>query len=154
MNGIKEFLRDDYRKKALYRSKDCISFEKLYDYINGISPIGMRKGVESHLAKCYHCLDVMISIHSGIKDSYYKRRWVLKKEVLFLIMAVICFLSSFIFSRFFLQFLTATIILGIKWIVDSKSSRMLIMIYEAWKRGGESEAGRILKNIDTKSERR
>jgi len=154
MNGIKEFLRDDYRKKVLYRTKDCIPFEKLYDYTNGTLPLRIREGIESHLAKCYYCLDMVVSIHSGIENSYYKRRWGLKKETLFLLMAVICFLSSFIFSRFFLQFLTATTILGIKWIVDSKSSRMLITIYEAWKRGGEREAGRILKDIDTKSERR
>lgn len=72
----------------------------------------------------------------------------MKREGLFLIMAVGFFILSFIFSRYFLQFLAAAIILSLKWIVDSKNSKILITIYEAWKRGGERETGRLLKEME------
>jgi hypothetical protein len=41
----------------------------------------------------------------------------------------------------------ATLLLGIKWIVDAKSTKMLVMIYEAWKHGGEKEASRVLERV-------
>lgn len=150
MKKIKEFLKYDYRKKILNVPKDCPSLKEICDYASGLLPLEKKKAIESHLAGCYHCLDMVTSIHDGIKFYNPKRRYKMKKEDLFLIMAIISFLLSFIFSRYFLQFLTATIIFGIKWIVDSKSSKTLIMIYEAWKRGGEREAGRILREIETK----
>jgi hypothetical protein len=46
------------------------------------------------------------------------------------------------------QFLTATLLLGIKWVADAKSTKMLVMIYEAWKNGGEKEASRILSSLE------
>ncbi|MFA5255328.1 MAG: hypothetical protein WC419_01350, partial [Candidatus Omnitrophota bacterium] len=61
---------------------------------------------------------------------------------------------SFVFQRFFLQFLTATLLLGVKWITDAKSTKMLIMIYEAWKKGGEKEASRILSVLDREPKNR
>ena len=72
----------------------------------------------------------------------------MKKEIIFVIIAMICFISSFVISRFFLQFLAATIIFGMKWIVDSKTNRLLVMIYDAYKRGGEKEAGRIINKLE------
>ena len=50
----------------------------------------------------------------------------------------------------FLQLLVATILLGIKWITDSRTTKMLIMIHDAWKRGDEKETSRILERFDTK----
>ena len=128
-------------------SKDCFSFEVLYDYLNGNLPQKEKGKLESHLVKCYYCLDNVVVIYEGI-NFYNRGRPKLKKESIFLILAIISFIASFIFGRYFLQFLVATIIFGIKWIVDSKTSRMLIMIYDAWRKGGEREAGRILKKIE------
>jgi hypothetical protein len=66
---------------------------------------------------------------------------------------VASFALSFVFPRYFLQFLVATILLGAKWIIDAKNTRMLVMIYEAWRKGGEKEASRILESmkVDTKN---
>lgn len=132
----------------------CPALEELCDYVKGSLTQKMREEIESHLACCYHCLDIVVSIHDGAtfynKSCKKRKGFTMKKEFLFLIMAVLCFLASFVFSRFFLQFLTATIILGIKWIVDSKTNKMLILIYDAWKRGGEREAGRILKELESR----
>ena len=49
----------------------------------------------------------------------------------------LCFLLSFVFSRFFLQFLAAAVLLGVKWIVDQKVTRTQILIYKALKESEE-----------------
>jgi hypothetical protein len=67
---------------------------------------------------------------------------------LYLILAIIFFVSSFAIPRFFLQFLVATLLLGAKWVTDSKSTKMLIMIHEAWKNGGEREASEVIRRFD------
>ena len=72
----------------------------------------------------------------------------MKKINIYLILAIISFILSFVFQHYFVQFLTATLLLGIKWISDAKSTKMLVMIYEAWKKGGEKEASRILSSLD------
>lgn len=145
---LNEFLRKDYRDKALRPAKDCLSIDELYNYAKGASLEREKMRIESHLAGCYRCLDGLVAINSGMKPYGGARRRVLKKEYICLIAAIVCFAFSFIYSRYFLQFLAATLILGIKWIVDSKTNRMLIMIYDAYKRGGEKEAGRVLKETE------
>lgn len=79
---------------------------------------------------------------------------IMKKINIYLVLAVMSFILSFVFPQYFLQFLTATLLLGIKWVADSKSTKMLVMIYEAWKKGGEKEASRILKSFDSNSKNR
>jgi len=61
---------------------------------------------------------------------------------------------SFTVPQYFIQLLVATLLLGIKWIVDAKSIKMFIMVYDAWKKGGEKEASRILSALDTKPKNR
>lgn len=73
----------------------------------------------------------------------------MKKINLYLVLACAAFLLSFITPRYFIQSLVATLILGIKWVVDSKTTRMLIMIQEAWKKGGERDVSRIMHTLDT-----
>jgi len=65
-----------------------------------------------------------------------KNRW--------LIASITAFALSFAFPPVFLQFLLAAGILGGKWIFDSENARTLIMIYNAWKKGGEKEAGEMI----------
>jgi hypothetical protein len=149
MKKIKEYLEYKRAENIAKTSKDCLSFDELCSYAEGALPTQERGKIERHLAECYRCLDILVSIHDGTKKIAKTRRVILKKEHMFLAVAIIAFTLSFIFSRYFLQFLTATIVFGIKWIVDSKSTKTLIMINEAWKRGGEVEAMRVLKDIKT-----
>ncbi|MCM8790997.1 MAG: hypothetical protein NC938_04770 [Candidatus Omnitrophica bacterium] len=116
--------------------------------------------VEIHIASCADCLAKVVSAHDAVNalrvDGFPKneRKKTMKKINPYLILAVIFFILSFVIPRYFLQLLAATIILGIKWVVDSKSAKMLVMIYEAWKSGGEREASRILETLDTRSKHR
>jgi len=68
-------------------------------------------------------------------------KWLPKnlKKNKWLIASITAFVLSFAFPPMFLQFLLAAGVLGGKWIFDSENAKTLIMIYNAWKKGGEKE---------------
>jgi hypothetical protein len=66
----------------------------------------------------------------------------------YLVLAILFFMLSFFIPRFFIQSLVATIIFGIKWVADSRSAKMLVMVYDAWKRGDEDETSRLLGSLE------
>lgn len=153
MEKVVRFLRQDYLKKHKNASRECVSVEKLCDYARNTLLAKEKEDIESHLSGCYRCLDMLVAIRAGMDYRYDNKygRENMKKDGLFLLLAVICFVLSFLFGRYFLQFLAATLILSMKWIVDTKTNRMLIMIYDAWKRSGEKGAGRLLRDLETKN---
>ena len=121
---------------------------ELADYLSKASSDEARKRIEDHIACCNDCLDGAISAHESVKKFRKGKAGIMKKVNIYLILAIVSFILSFIYRDYFLQFLTATLLLGIKWIADAKSTKMLIMIYEAWKKGGDKEASRILSSLD------
>lgn len=128
-------------------------------FLDNSLPKDERKKCEEHLASCADCLIKIVSAYESVKDfrgdKNSKRKMnIMKKINIYLVLAIIAFALSFITPRYFLQLLVATLLLGIKWIADSKSTKMLIMIYEAWKKGGEKEASRVLEALDPKSKNR
>jgi hypothetical protein len=127
---------------------------ELADYLSNTLKGEDRKRVEDHIACCNDCLETVVSAHESVKTFKKGKAKVMKKINVYLILAIISFILSFVFQSYFIQFLTATLLLGIKWIADAKSTKMLIMIYEAWKKGGEKEASRILSSLDRDSKNR
>ena len=127
------------------------------DYLSRSLPAAATERVKEHLAGCDECLAAMVSAYEsagrpGNKNSLMtKIRAIMKKLNIYLILAVLSFALSFVTPRHFIQLLVATLLLGIKWIVDAKSTKMLVMIYEAWKHGGEKEASRVLERVDQKT---
>jgi hypothetical protein len=121
---------------------------ELADYLSGILTGEDRKKVEDHIACCNSCLESMVSAHESVKEFKKRKGGIMKKINIYLVLAAISFILSFVFQHHFVQFLTATLLLGIKWIADAKSTKMLVMIYEAWKNGGEKEASRILSSME------
>lgn len=67
---------------------------------------------------------------------------------LYIALATVAFAFSFITPRYFMQLLVATLLLGLKWVADSKSTRMLVMIHEAWKRDGSRGASDALERLE------
>ena len=47
--------------------------------------------------------------------------------------AVIAFILSFIFPKYFMQCLVVTLILGIRWALNSEGGRTLIMVQDSWR---------------------
>jgi hypothetical protein len=121
---------------------------ELADYFSNVLTGEARKGIEDHIACCNDCLDNAVSAYESVKTFKKRKSGTMKKINVYLILAIISFILSFIFRDYFMQLLTATLLLGTKWIADAKSTKMLVMIYEAWKKGGEKEASRILSTLD------
>lgn len=127
---------------------------ELADFLSSsLSAKEARALIEKHLSSCNECLAKAVSAYESVrlfrKGMPAKRKGnFLKRLNIYLVLALLSFLFSFMVPRYFLQLLVATLVLGIKWVVDSKSAKMLIMIYEAWRKGGEKEASRILETID------
>jgi len=127
---------------------------KLAGYLDRTISADERKRIESHLASCRECFHTMIAAHEAVtkfrKDEKTKNRRsrFMKKINPYLALAIVFFLFSFITPRFFIQSLVATLLFGIKWVADSRSTKMLVMIYDAWKRGGDKEVSRVLDTIE------
>ena len=129
---------------------------KIADFLEGSLPPEERAIIEEHMAYCGECLEKAVSAYESVGlfrgNKHDKgRNGFMKKLNFYLVFAVIAFALSFVMPRYFIQLLVATLLLGIKWITDSKSTKMLVMIYEAWKKGGEKEASRILETFDSES---
>ena len=70
------------------------------------------------------------------------------KRHLWLVAAAVTFALSFVFRQYFMQFLVVTLILGIKWAIESKNFRTLIMVIDQWRRHSYD------KDADSTSDRR
>jgi hypothetical protein len=126
---------------------------ELADYLSGHLSKDLRRTVETHLGACDDCLQAVISAREAVAEfNKYKplknrKDTVMKKLNIYLTLTIISFTLSFITPRFFIQLLVATLLLGMKWVVDSKTTKMLVMIHEAWKRDGGEGASRILETV-------
>ncbi len=121
---------------------------ELADYLSNVLTGEARSRIEDHIACCDDCLNNVVSAHESVKIFKKRKAPLMKKINIYLILAATSFILSFLFREYFLQFLTATILLGAKWISDAKSTKMLVMIYEAWKKGQDKEVSHILSSLD------
>ena len=126
----------------------------LADYLDNLLSLEDRRLVEAHAADCDECRNKMVSAYESAR-SFRKSPPTNKRKAkpmgrinLYIIFTIISFTLSFIIPRFFLQLLVATLLLGAKWITDSKTTKMLVMIHEAWKNGGEREASEVIRRFD------
>ncbi|MDD5421947.1 MAG: hypothetical protein WC592_02280 [Candidatus Omnitrophota bacterium] len=114
-----------------------------------------RKRVETHIYGCEECLARVVSAYESVnsfnKKGLPKKRKgnIMNRINLYFVLAAISFALSFAVPRYFLQLLAATLLLGAKWIADSKTTKMLVMIHEAWKNGGGREASRVLEKFES-----
>lgn len=131
----------------------CISEVGLNDYLSDAISGKARSEIENHLADCDACLEKLVFAYEVTRDfnrtktKGEKRMEFVWKINVWLLGAILAFVLSFLVPRYFVQLLVATILLGTKWIFDSVNARILIMIYDAWNKGGEQEAGRILNTL-------
>lgn len=127
---------------------------KLADYLDNLLSGKEMRDIEKHVASCNECRARMISSYESVKQFKESTRSDKRKAKnmgridLYLILAIISFALSFILPRHFLQLLVATLLLGAKWVADSKSTKMLVMIHEAWKTDGEHGASEVIKRFD------
>ncbi|MFH1868023.1 MAG: hypothetical protein ABH843_03530 [Candidatus Omnitrophota bacterium] len=143
-------------------SLGCPSDEDLSEYVDGVVSGDLkRQDLIKHVSECDHCFSKTASavsalagfkgeasVASGaasvkkaksIPKMFAKKRMSLMKRNKYLFVAAGFFLLSFIFKVFFLQFLAAASIFGIKWAMDTGGSKALIMIYDTWQHRKTSE---------------
>lgn len=126
---------------------------ELADFLGGTLAPEDRERVDEHIASCADCLKTIVSAHeavNGKKAATNRKDNIMKKINIYLVLAILSFILSFTMPRYFMQFLVATLLLGIKWVADSKSTKMLVMIYEAWRSGGEKEVSKIIEKFGQK----
>jgi len=126
---IQEYLRSK-AKGELTRTKDCLLERDLADYIEVKLPTEKRDKIEAHLAKCLFCQNLLVTTKEILtkhatkaniwRDIVVKNKW--------LWFSLIGFTLSFIFPRYFLQFLLAAFLLGLKWVFSGEGTRNLVMI--------------------------
>ncbi|MCX5680122.1 MAG: zf-HC2 domain-containing protein [Candidatus Omnitrophica bacterium] len=127
---------------------------KIAGYLDKTISADERKRVELHIAYCRECLKAMTAAHESVaqfrknKKDNNQKAYSMRKINPYLALAIAFFLFSLIIPRFFIQSLVATLVFGIKWVADSRSAKMLIMIYDAWKRDDNKGISRILDNLD------
>jgi len=136
----------------------CPPEPTLNSYLTGTLENEERENIEKHIADCSKCLYKIAEAHEVLNEGTFKKikefmMKPLKKINYWLVGCIIMFVLSFLIRRFFIQLLVGSTLLGLKWIVDNKNTKMLIMIYDAWKRGGEKEAQNILKSLDERMKR-
>ncbi len=126
----------------------CPDEKILSAYLKAVLPSEERKVVEKHLAGCDACRGLIIDAHNILKKNGFLKtagklgQWIIKNR--WGIGSATALICSFFVPRYFLQFLAAALILGSKWITDSRTTKTLIMIHEAWKRGNRNDAENTL----------
>lgn len=152
MEKIDKLIKLNLAKKAAEAKLEpyagCPTDAELVEYCLGKAVKAKKEAAEKHLAGCFLCLDKVVSIHGGLKMKFKKpaKAGILSKNK-WLIASIASFMLSFAFHPVFLQFLLAAGIFGGKWIFDSQNARLLVMIYDAWKKGSDKEASEIAETL-------
>ena len=152
---IKLALKEDLKGLSLEKSYTCPTESDLADYFGGFLSRKRKNEIESHLTICPACVEDLILAEKVASSKTEKRPrgknfkdWL--KKNLWLLPAIVSFALSFIYSRYFIQFLIATLVLAGKWIFETVNAKILIMIYDAWKRGGEKEVSKVLERVNNR----
>ncbi|MBD3379421.1 MAG: hypothetical protein GF408_03050 [Candidatus Omnitrophica bacterium] len=115
----------------------CLSEEVLSAYLSGKLAGEERRRAEKHIACCENCRRTMGEAYDITKNKTAGEMFfcVLEKlkENKWGLISVFLIVLSFLFPRYFLQFLSAALLSGVKWVVEARSLKMMIMVREARK---------------------
>lgn len=129
----------------------CPTEELLSEYLAGTVSGEERELVEKHLASCDKCRMLLAEAHAVLETPdlheifFNLKKWLRKNT--WLVIATSSLTASFFFREHFLQLLTVSILSGVKWIIDSKTTKMLITVYEAWKKSSSDKGDNIFSDI-------
>jgi len=173
---IKGYLKDKLDLDKADKTFDCPNEEVLIGYLKGALDKEANQLVEHHLTGCGYCLSQLSlayqsqlsdkqgsfepvpqelvnktksSLGIPITNNLKRGKTKVKKANLFLAGAIVPFALSFIFPKYFIQFLVVTLVLGIRWAFESESGRTMIMILDSWRHHShdkDEEISHRLKN--------
>jgi len=122
------------REGALKKCNECPSEAELGSYAEGGLSKKRRQELERHIAGCLYCQDMLI-VANKVLSEFQQRIWQILGRRKWLLGCLLCFMFSFIFPRYFMQFLIAALILGIKWATEG--ARSIIMVYKELQQNKE-----------------
>ena len=158
---IKEYLKNNLGLEKNDKTVDCPDEVILVEYLDTGLDKEKYQYIEHHIAGCGFCLSQLslasqskliykqggfepapqtlinktksqLGIYESESNTKNNKKKMIKKQ-LFLLGAIIFFILSFIFPKYFFQFLVGTLILGIRWAFESESGRTLIMVFDSWR---------------------
>jgi len=143
-------------------SMSCPDEKTLSSYLDERLFEAERKAIEAHLSECAHCLDLLVVAYEAqgsrggvtpplLKEKVRKRLGLRQKrkrsELKWLFGALVSFTLSFVFKRYFAQFLVAAAILGFKWVIEGEAAKRAIMIFKGidrdQKKGERKPSSRV-----------
>ncbi|KPK41806.1 MAG: hypothetical protein AMJ78_04535 [Omnitrophica WOR_2 bacterium SM23_29] len=151
---LKAYMKEKSTQKKVRRTASCPDEATLSLYLNGVLSRSEEQVIEGHIADCHFCLENLRTAYLG--DELYRERNLpdsakglinkakriaklattnkRAKKNLYLFGTVLSFALSFLFPRYFVQFLVAALILGLKWVFESENARTLIMVLSSLRR--------------------
>ena len=133
MDNLEGAIKKSFRKNpAFQKTPSCLSELELGRYLDKTLSVNQKDIIEKHLADCGYCLDLLVVAKDVLRDSKKKVNIAqsLTKQKWF-ILSSLSFLLSFFIKRYFFQFLTLSLILGLKWALSGEGSRNLVMIFRS-----------------------
>lgn len=152
-------MKENMSKTNAEKMMRCPDEATLSSYLGGMLEEPEVRLIEAHVSNCHFCLENIRAAYVG--DNLYKGRSLPNsteklinkakgiaklstknkrfKKNLWLFGTVISFALSFIFPRYFVQFLVAALILGLKWVSESEGVRLLIMALDSRRQSREKD---------------
>ena len=175
---IKEYLEKDLRLDPDGKTADCLDEQTLLEYLKDKPMSPKRSLSEHHIAGCGFCLSnlsllaesrqmardktlapvpqklidktkSLLKIDKDQERKNMQRRKTIKRR-LFLAGTIISFALSFLIPRYFMQFLVAALILGMRWSFESESGRTLIMVIDSWRRHSRDKDDEISRRTKSR----
>jgi len=168
-----------YRQKAK-KTAQCIDSRLLLDYAARNLDEPEAAIIEGHIANCGFCLSelniIFEALASGNQEGFepvpreliaaarktldgrlaparQRKPPRITKGRLFLGGTILFFAASFLVPRYFMQFLVAALILGIRWAFESESGRALIMVVDSWRKHSHDDDDEISRRLKGRSNR-
>ncbi len=95
------------------------------------------------VAPCPHCGRSI----TPFKRPASRQKW---ENLFWLVVMLGSFTLSFVFRRYFMQFLVLTLLAGFKWVMEMRASKTQIMIYRALSEESDRPADRLKKFQENK----
>jgi len=134
MEKLEKMIKEGLNKGSFdfKKTPSCPSDLELGKYLDKSVSVSQKDRIERHLADCGYCLDLLVTAKEALKD-FPKKPNVLQalKQQKWFILSMLSLGMSFFIKRYFFQFLTLSLIFGLKWALSAEGSRNLVMIFRA-----------------------
>lgn len=144
---IKEGLKRKAEGVRVAKTTQCPDEATLTKYLEGDLLKEKERAISEHVTNCFWCLEQLDLAQRARSAPPCAKNlsmtdisgWIKKNK--WLLAAAITFTLSFVISRYFLQLLTLTLLMGMKWIFSTGGAKTVVMIYDSLKRRSSKNDG-------------